>query len=166
MLAQRRRQGVGRQPSLTLGSNGLRPQGYHFNKPLDIDLTQVYLRGETVQARHEGKIKVYVAPQLYRTFCGDQHIKTQHKLQTHNTQGDQLSVGDEPAFHKQWPQTHHTGQFRIIQVNIHGLNQSKNNLKCDYYLQCMMAYQVNMLLAVKVINLWTTQRSMHGFVKS
>ena len=150
MSTQRRRQGVKRQPSLILGSNELSPQGYLFNKPVDVDLRQAHLIGETVQARQEGKIKDYITPQLYRAFCNEQRNKTQHKYQTHNEHGDQLPVGDTPTFHEQWPKTHATGHFRIMQVNIHGLNQSRNNLECDYYLQRMTSYQVDMLLAVEV----------------
>ena len=150
MLAQRRRQGVSRQPSLTLGSNGLRPQGYLFNKPVDIDLRQAHTIGDTIQARREGKLRDYIAPQLYRAFCDDQRSKTQHKQQTHHEHDDQLPIGDTPTFHEEWPKTNKIGHFRIMQVNIHGLNPSKNNLECDYYLQRMAAYQVDMSLAVEV----------------
>ena len=150
MSALRRRQGVDRQPSLALGSNGLRPQGYLFHKPVDIDLRQAHLIGETVQARREGKIKDYIAPQLYRAFCDDQRNKTQHKHHIHNEPDDQIPIGDIPSFHEQWPKTPSTGHFRIMQVNIHGLNPSRNNLECDYYLQRMTAYQVDMSLAVEV----------------
>ena len=34
--------------------------------------------------------------------------------------------------------------------NVHGLNPGKNNLECDYYLQRMAAYQVDLSLAVEV----------------
>ena len=150
MSAQRRRQGVGRQPSLTLGSNGLRPQGYLFTKPVDIDLRHAHLQGETIQARREGKLKDYIAPQFYKTFSDAQQNKTQNKQQTQSTHDDRLPFGDAPTYHEQWPRTPNIGHFRIMQVNIHGLNQNKNNLECDYYLQRMTAYQVDMSLALEV----------------
>ena len=150
MSAVRRRQGVDRQPSLALGSHGLRPQGYLFTKPVDIDLKQAHLKGETVQARREGRLRDYIAPQLYKAFCDDQHNKIQHKHHTHNNPEDQTPIGDTPKLHEQWPRTNKIGHFRIMQVNIHGLNQSRNNLECDYYLQRMAAYQVDMSLAIEV----------------
>ena len=139
MVAQRRRQGVRQQPSLILGSNGLQPQGYLFNKPLDIDLSQAHLLGETVTARREGKLKDYIAPPWYQTFCKAQHEKKQHKHDLHLNDDDQLPVGDIPTLHKQWPKTKYTGRFRILHTNIHGLSPSQNNLECDYYLQRMAA---------------------------
>ena len=150
MSVQRRRQGVLRQPSLVLGSQGLRPQGYLFNKPIAIDLSQAHLLGETVQARREGRLKDYIAPPSYQTFCKTQQEKIQHKHMLHTDPEDRFPVGDTPNLHEQWPQTKHTGRFRIMHTNVHGLHPGKNNLECDYYLQRMAAYQVDMSLAVEV----------------
>ena len=150
MSVQRRGQEVRRQPSLVLGSNGLRPQGYLFHKPIDIDLSQVHLLGETVTARREGKLQDYIAPESYRTFCQAQRDKKQHKHTLHQDISDKFPVGDTATLHKQWPKTKNTGRLRIMHSNVHGLNPGKNNLECNYYLQRMAAYQVDLSLAVEV----------------
>ena len=150
MLAQMRRQGARQQPSLILGSNGLQPHGYLITQPIDIDLSQAYLLGETVQARRKGKVKDYVAPKLYRTFCAAQQQKKQHKHEQRSDTSNQSPVRYTPSLHEQWPQTKNMGHFRILHTNVHGLNPGKNYLECNYYLQQMAAYQVDMSLAVEV----------------
>ena len=150
MLAQMRRQGVRRQPSLIFGSNGLRPQGYLFNKTIDIDLSQVHLLGETVTSRREGKLKDYIAPQSYQTFCQAQQEKKQHKHTLHSDMSDRLPVGDSISLHEQWPKTKSTGCLRIMHTNVHGLHHGQNNLECDYFLQRMAAHQVDLSLVIEV----------------
>ena len=148
MSDQRRGQGVTRQPSL--GSSRLQPQGYLFNKPIDVDLSQVHLLGKTITARRKGKLKDYIAPQSYQTFCQAQQEKKQHEHTLHPDNSGRLPVGDTAHLHEQWPKTKCTGRLWIMHTNVHGLNPGKNNLECDYYLQRMAAYQVDMSLAVEV----------------
>ena len=135
MVVQSTGQGVAQRPSLrarslrqatiTIGNKPLRPEGYLFKKPVPETFHQAHLLGTTVQARRDGFLKDFIAPDHYVDHCNRMIEKTRHKTDLHQQDFDMTPAGDEIDLHEDWPSIKKTNRIRVIHANVHGLHPGK-----------------------------------------
>ena len=138
-----------KQSRLRLGQQPLHPQGYLYKCKLPEDLEQAHLLGTTIQARREGKMKDYIAPEKYVSMHRNNEQRVKQK-ERHMTDIDHKHFGHVPTIHEMWPKAAATGRIRILHANVHGFHPSHNNLEFEYFIQQMAQMQVDIPMAVEV----------------
>ena len=157
-----------RQATLKIGNTPLRPEGYLFKKPVPETFHQAHLLGTTVQARRDGFLKDFIAPDHYVDHCNRMIEKTRQKTDLHQQDFDMTPAGDEIDLHEDWPSIKKTNRIRVIHANVHGLHPGKNNLECDYLLQQLAGFQTDIAQIVEVnqpLNNYRFQTNLRNAIK-
>ena len=137
-----------RQKSLFQG-NPLKPDGYLFQQKMKEDLAQAHLLGTLVQARRDGALVDYIAPDKYIKLSNT-NTEKQLVKETHTSPEDLQPVGHDADYNESWPRLAQSNHFRILHSNVHGFHPANNNMELDYFIQQTVQLQVDMPTAVEV----------------